>query len=476
MAESIPPLRVREADGSPNIIPVFDMIFSGATVSAVGAGVIQVLVDSGGGGTTYVLGTPVLVGSGGTGQLTFPAFGLLYGSGASAVQALMALSAGSLVCGSGVTTRPHVLGSGATGQQLISTGGVVGNLAWVNTLGGASATVYSATGNAYITYDAAGDLTAERVLTSGTGLAVASDATNFFVSLVTPVVVPSGGTGAATFASFGFLYGSGASAIQALMALSAGSLVCGSGVTTRAHVLGSGATGQQLISTGGVVGNLAWVNTLGGASATIFAATGNQYLTISAAADLTDEYLLAAGTGTIVTSASNVVFVSNSAKQVRVPLALLTVQPDSGNAFWSAATWPLLDEGFVAFVDLGEGMATFWTMVPLNLHPDPNWNLTYYHQPNAGAGGNAIVTTRAAAYSHAETAAYTLVASAGSYATQAMTALAIAAVSGANFDSVLALSGGDLLYVEVNRHGGNANDTVGTQWNLKGVALDCNVL
>src|SRR3990167_3329759 len=149
MAESIPPLRVREADGSPNIIPVFDMIFSGATVSAVGAGVIQVLVDSGGGGTTYVLGTPVLVGSGGTGQLTLTAFGVLYGSGASAVQSLAAMVSGSLIVGSGTTVRPFVLPGGAAGQHLISTGGVVGNLAWVNTLGGATGAVYAATCNAY---------------------------------------------------------------------------------------------------------------------------------------------------------------------------------------------------------------------------------------------------------------------------------------------------------------------------------------
>lgn len=348
MAESIPPLRVRDSSGTPNLIPVFDMVVSGGTLSDLGGGVLQLRVDSGGGGGTYVLGTPILVGSGGTGQLTLPTFGFLYGSGASPIQSIEALSAGALVVGSGVTTRMHVLGSGATGQQLISTGGVVGNLAWVNTLGGAAAIVYAATGNSYLVSIAAADLTAEQVMLSGTGLYALSNSTTFYLN--------------------------------------------------------------------------------------------------------------------------------NTAKYIRIPLGLLTVQPDTANAFWSATTWPLLDEAFVAFVDGGEGIATYWTIVPLNLHPDPNWNLSIYHQPNAGAGGNAIVTFRAAAYSHAESAAYTLVASAGSYATQALTALAISAVSGANFDSVLALSGGDLLYVEVNRHGGNANDTVGQQWNLKGMALNCNVL
>ena len=51
MAESIPPLRVREADGSPNVIPVFDMSLAGATLTNLGAGVVRVLIDSGAGGT-----------------------------------------------------------------------------------------------------------------------------------------------------------------------------------------------------------------------------------------------------------------------------------------------------------------------------------------------------------------------------------------------------------------------------------------
>ena len=389
MAESIPPLRVRESDNSPNVIPVFDMILSGATLTDLGAGVVRVLVDSGGGG---------------------------------------------------------------------------------------SSVVYAATGNPYITYDAAGDLTAERILRAGTGLTVASDTTSFYTSLVTPVAVTSGGTGASTFGAFGVLFGSGASAIQALGVMSGGTLLVGSGGNTRPHLLASGGAGQVLITSQGVVGNLAWVGTLGGAAGAVYAATGNQYVTIGLAADLTDEYTLASGTGTIVTSASNVVYVSNSAKVIRIPMALLTVQPDSSNAFWMATTLPLLDMAHVGFVDGGEGVATYWGLVPFNLHPDPNWNLAFYHMTNAGAGGNAIVTVRGAAVTHAESFAYSLVQSAGSYATQAATTLTISAVSSGSLDPVLTVASGDMLFVEVNRHGGNTNDTVGQQWNLLSLAADFNVL
>ena len=309
MAESIPPLRVREADGSPNVIPVFDMILSGATLTNLGAGVVRVLIDSGAGGT----GAP--------------------------------------------TDAP------------------------------------------YVTWAANAALTAERILTAGSSVTIVTDATAIYVNALT-----------------------------------------------------------------------------GGGASTVYAATGNQYVTISAAADLTDEYTLASGTGIIVTSASNVVYVSNSAKAIRLPLALLTVQPDSANAFWVATTLPLLDMAHVGFVDGGEGVATYWGLVPYNLHPDPNWNLYFYHMTNAGAGGNAIVTVRGAAVTHAESLAYSVLQSAGSYATQAATTLTISAVSSGSLDPALTVASGDLLFVEVNRHGGNTNDTVGQQWNLVSLAVQCNVL
>lgn len=353
MAESIPPLRIREADGSPNVIPVFDIQLSGGTLTSLGAGKVLITVDSGGGASGSPNPTlPVLVASGGTGTTTHTAYGLLYGSGANPIQALAPMSAGSLVVGSGITTRPHILGSGATGQMLVSSAGLVGGLYWANTLGGASAAVYAATGNQYLTVALAADLTADRRLQAGTGL---------------------------------------------------------------------------------------YATDLG---------------------------------------ADNDFLLSNSARSIRMPMALLTVQPDSANAFWTANTLPLLDVGHVCFVDSGEGIATYWTTVPFNVHPDPNWTIVAYHMPDAGAGGNAIVSLKATAVTHAETAAFVRISSAHSFATQATTALAIAvATLGVGvFDAVVPVSAGDLVFVEVTRHGGNADDTVGAQWNLYTLAFQCNVL
>lgn len=46
-----PPLRVREADGSPNLIPVYELIISGATLTRQGATGARLLIDSGAGAT-----------------------------------------------------------------------------------------------------------------------------------------------------------------------------------------------------------------------------------------------------------------------------------------------------------------------------------------------------------------------------------------------------------------------------------------
>ena len=54
MSETLPPLRVRESDGSPNVIPVFTLDISGATITNLGAGQVRIMVDSGGGGSSVV--------------------------------------------------------------------------------------------------------------------------------------------------------------------------------------------------------------------------------------------------------------------------------------------------------------------------------------------------------------------------------------------------------------------------------------
>ncbi len=205
--------------------------------------------------------------------------------------------------------------------------------------------------------------------------------------------------------------------------------------------------------------------------------SADRTLTVDTAFLVTSNRTVTAGTG--LYGGGNLganIAINNSAKQVRIPLALLTVQPDSANAFWRAVTLPLLDQAHVGFLDGGLGIATYWGLIPFNLHPDPSWTLYAYHMPNGGAGGNALLNVLASAVTHAETAAYTLLANSAAIATQANTTMTVSAISGGDFDAVVAISNGDFLFVEVRREAQAVGDTVGDQWNLLSLALHCNVL
>src|SRR3990167_5585477 len=156
------------------------------------------------------------------------------------------------------------------------------------------------------------------------------------------------------------------------------------------------------------------------------------------------------------------------ATTIRIPMELLTVQPDSANAFWSDRTGTTIDMGYVAYVDSGEGVSTYWATIPSNVAGTPAWNLDYYHAANTSGGGNVMLTSRARAMNDVEEldAAYTVVSSAATFTVAVANTLNIDASSGGNFDSVVAVAANDLLLVEVNRHGSNASDTLGVQWNL----------
>lgn len=140
-------MRVRDADGTPNVIPVFDMIFSGATVTRTGPTTVQILMDSGAGGTGAPTDAPYVV----------------YSANAT-LSAERILTAGSSI----------TLVTDAT-------------LIYVNALTGGGGAVYAPTGGVYLTYAPDAELTAERILIAGTGVTVASDGTNFFTSVNTNV-------------------------------------------------------------------------------------------------------------------------------------------------------------------------------------------------------------------------------------------------------------------------------------------------
>ncbi len=160
------------------------------------------------------------------------------------------------------------------------------------------------------------------------------------------------------------------------------------------------------------------------------------------------------------------------ATTIRIPMALLTVQVSSGNAFWTAKSGANIDDAHIRFVDSGNGLATFWMITPQNIAATENWHLDIHHHADSGNGGNVMLNVSAFATSGGNTidTAPTLVTSAETIATNTSGVMTVSQVSnGTALDSVVALSANQYLRVEVERIGGNASDTVNADWNLTSI-------
>lgn len=371
----------------------------------------------------------------------------------------------------GTLTAEKVLTAGSS-VTLVTDGTAIYINALTNAAGG---TIYAPTGGFYVSWSADTLLSAEKTLTAGSSVTIVTDATTVWINALTNaaggvVYAPTGGN---------YLAFAADANLTAERVLSTGTpiLYTDTGVAGKFVVnLSAGPTGTMLVSSVGAIGSVAWVTTGGGSGAP----TDSPYLTWAADGTLSAEKILT-GSGLVeLTTSATQVFIGTTAKTVKVPMALLTVQPDSGNAFWSAKTGVNIDVGYVNFVDGGNGIATWWMVAPYNLSVTPNWNLELYSiAGTATAAGSAVYTVNAKAVTHGEdldAAAYTIVASAQISSIFRSNTLTISAVSGGTFDAVVALSSQDLLLVEVTRHGGDGGDTVGDLWNVWSVVARMDVV
>ena len=155
------------------------------------------------------------------------------------------------------------------------------------------------------------------------------------------------------------------------------------------------------------------------------------------------------------------------ATTITIPMALLTVEVNSGNAFWTAKSGNQIDDGHVRFVDGGLGKATYYMIAPKNIAATEAWNLDIHHHADAGAGsGNVVLQVLAQAMSDTSVldANTSLLVAPSAYA--ADTVMTITRLSGGTFDSSIQLLSNSLLRVIVIRSGNDGNDTVGADWNL----------
>ena len=376
----LPPLRIRETDGAPNVIPVFEIVLSNNTLTDLGAGVVG--IGAGGAAGASTAETYIVIAN--TDSLAFER---------------------ALTAGLGITLADSGAGAGVYVQ---------------------AATPFLVSSNRTLTavYPvlSGGNLGADRSFHVDTAFLLNSGAF--------PILAGSGGTGRTTLTLNNLVIGSATAPVKLLSIGSANLLL---GVTSAGTV-------------------------------------EHEYKQLVAGANITVAY-----NGTAVTLSATTG--SGATQTVRFPLGLLTVQVASANAYWANSQGTNVDFGHVRFVDGGEGVATYWGHVPYNVNATEAWGIILGHKVASGNGGNVLLSTHGLSLGQADTmdVAMTLLSSAAALATVTAGILNLTAVSGGTFDAVEGLSGGDLLFVRVTRHGGNAGDTLSASWDLFSVNLQCDV-
>jgi len=250
--DNLPPLRIRENDGSPNVIPVFDIILSSnLTMENKGGGIVSISATTGAGGTAQdPITFPLIVGSGGTGIATTGSATTILGVNTSGVvfdyyhliasDNLTILRANSAYFFSAVTNAAgsnvvyaatgndyvvmNLAGDLTNEYRLVQSGNSItittaAGLITINASTGVTQVVYAPTGGEYLTYAANATLTAERVIAASDNITIVSSGTSFLISAVTsdisgkqdtityPLGINSGGTGRTTATSANLLVG-----------------------------------------------------------------------------------------------------------------------------------------------------------------------------------------------------------------------------------------------------------------------------
>jgi len=229
-------------------------------------------------------------------------------------------------------------------------------------------------------------------------------------------------------------------------------------------------------------------NTGAGGSGVVYAETGDTFLVYSASTSLTNERVIAASDNITIVSSGTSFLISaitngggGGTQVISIPMALLTVEVNSGNAFWTAATdLTNMDRAYVNHVDSGRSVSTWWCKMPRNLNATPAWGVDIYSQAVAGgsAGGFIVLNVDGMSVAIGESA-NTLAAStiqlvaAGSFRLNTADILSICTLATTNFDASLATSATDIVKIKLTRQG-NA-DTLNSDWWIYAVDVNCTV-
>ncbi len=409
MGESLPPLRVRENDGSPNLIPVYEIVLSSnLTLASKGPGVVVISATTGAGGTAQdPITFPLIAGSGGTGVVTIGSNQLILGSGTAPFVSFPALNSGDLIAGSSLVMSPQIFRSGSQGQVLVADSSKKFGLVWTNSnaLGSASSIAYAQTGDTFLIYSASTSLTAARIIAASDNITIVSSGTSFLISAVTNA----------------------------------------------------------------------------GGSSVVYAQSGDLFLTYGASTNLTAERIIAASDNiTIVSSGTSFLISANTGPTtsvIRIPMSLLSVEVNSGNAYWTAQTdqgTVRMDKAYVNMADSGRSISTWWCDVPSNINASPLWSLDIVSEAaGLGAtGGLAVLFIDGMTVTHGESAntvagSTAQLVAGNSFLMQTAGILTISTMTATNFDAALATSATDYMKVKITRMG-NA-DTFNSDWYIYSV-------
>ena len=260
----LPPLRIKESDGSPNVIPVFQITLSnGLTLTNEGGGKVKI-DGSGSQGPAGPAGT-VTLGSGITGGAT-DGFLLMVSNGATLGQVT-----------SGAFQRaipfPVIVTSGGSGLSAAGSGTM---LVGMNSSG--------------VVYD-------YYLLKASDNMTIVRNGSSYLFSATT------GASGTVDTSSL----------VQNTRAINTTYPLSGGGNLTadRMFLIQTGLTGQVLATSAGVTGGIYWANTLGGSAGAVYAATGNRYIVTDFESDLTNDFrLVQSGNNITIDTTGNLIVIN----------------------------------------------------------------------------------------------------------------------------------------------------------------------
>src|SRR3990167_6207657 len=218
-----------------------------------------------------------------------------------------------------------------------------------------------------------------------------------------------------------------------------------------------------------------------GGSSVVYAQSGDLFLTYGASTNMTAERVVAASDNiTIINSGTSFLISATTGpttRFIRIPMSLMSVEVNSGNAYWTAQTdqgTVRMDKAYVNMADSGRSISTWWCDVPTNLDATPAWTLYIVSEAAilGATGGLAVLFIDGQSVAFGESAntvagSTAQLVAGNSFLMQTAGILTISTMTATNFAVTLATSATDYMKVKITRMGNV--DTFNSDWYIYSV-------